>query len=292
MPWATPESLAPATCGFVFAATGKKYVAAAEHAARSLRVSNPDFPIDLFTDAEAAKTVTAGVFDQVHDIHHIWFRPKFESLHRSRFDRTIYLDADLRVIGDMSDVFEILGKFDFAATQVAGRNQSYARRLWRKPLPNAFPQINGGMIGLNGSEKNRQFIRDCEAAMKLGETTGDQPIFREMLWDSDLRIWILPAEYNARNSTLWRYGGSKFAAPRVLHNSRYVKRMKNDLAPISTEEVYGRYMARHFDRLTAADRTQNPTAKGQVPAPQFDNVFIRIRDRLAKLVGVTGQPNN
>lgn len=290
MPWATPDDLAPATCGFVFAATGRKYVAAAAHAARSVRDTNPGFAIDLFTDD--ATGAPEGLFDKVHPLDTIWFRPKFESLYRSRFDRTLYLDADVRVMGDMSDVFDLLGRFDFAACQVAGRNQSYARRLWRKPLPNAFPQINGGVIGLNGAEKNRQFIRDCEAAMKLGETTGDQPIFREMLWDSDLRIAILPAEYNARNSTLWRYGGSKFAAPRVLHNSRFVKRMKDDLAPITAEEVYGRRYARHFRRLVAADRTLDPDARGQVPAPQFDNVVIRARDRLAKLVGITGKPND
>lgn len=280
MPWTTPNDLAPDVCGFVFAATGAKYVAAAEHAARTVRETNPGFAVDFFTDADA--DVTPGIFDQVHTIETVWFRPKFESLYRSRFDRTIYLDADVRVVGDMSDVFDILGRFDFAACQVAGRNQSYARRLWRKPLPNAFPQINGGMIGLNGADKNRQFIRDCETAMKLGETSGDQPIFREMLYDSDLRIWILPAEYNARNSTLWRYGGSKFAAPRVLHNSKFVKRMDKDLAPVTAEQVYGTRIARHFRRLHAADRTQNPKAKGRVLAPQFDNVFVRLRDRIAQ----------
>jgi len=282
MPWATPESLAPARCGFVFAATGAKYVAAAAHAAETLKTTNPGFEIDLFTDAADLQT---GPFSQVHPLEAVWFRPKFEALIRARFDRTIYLDADIRVLGDLSDVFDVLGRFDIAATHVTGRNQGFAHRLWRKPLPAAFPQINGGVLGLNGAEKNRRFIRDCEAAMRLGETSGDQPIFREMLWDSDLRIAILPAEYNARNTTLWRYGGSKFAAPRVLHHSGFVGRMRADLGPVPPRAIYGRRLDRHFRRLVDADRSLTPGTKASVPAPQHDTVFHRIRDSLARLAG-------
>ncbi|WP_108259551.1 putative nucleotide-diphospho-sugar transferase [Mangrovicoccus ximenensis] len=281
MPWATPESLAPATCGFVLAASGRKYATAAEAAARTLKQSNPDFEVDIFTDQE----VDASLFGQVHKLDKSWFRPKFEALIRSRFDRTIYLDVDLVVLGDMSDVFFVLGKYDIAAVQATNRNQGFAWKPWRMPLPNAFPQINGGMIALRRSDATLQFLKDCQQAMVDHDMPRDQPVFREMLWHSDLRLHILPPEYNVRNRTLWQYGGSKFAAPRVLHHTGFVARMKDDRTPVRPEQIYGRGFVRHVQRLIAADRQLTPGAKDNVPAPQYDNVLFRARDWLAAKLG-------
>ena len=278
MPWATPESLAPATCGFVLAASGRKYATAAEAAARSLRASNPDFPVDLFTDQE----VDASLFDRVHALDKSWFRPKFEALLKSRFDRTIYLDVDLVVLADMSDVFFVLERFDIAATHATNRNQGFAWKPWRQPLPNAFPQINGGMIGIRRGEAVTRFLTDCQRAMVEHGLKRDQPVFREMLWDSDLRLCVLPPEYNVRNRTLWQFGGSKFSAPRVLHHTGFVARMKDDRTPVAPREIYGRGFVAHVHRLIAADRQLSPGTTDHVFRPGLQGSLFSLRDRITR----------
>ncbi|MGB0658678.1 MAG: putative nucleotide-diphospho-sugar transferase [Mangrovicoccus sp.] len=280
MAWTTPAELAPATCGFVLACTGAKYTTAALQCARTLKETNPGFAVDIFTDQE----IDSPHIDQVHELTDSWFRPKFESLINSRFDRTIYIDADTYVVADLSDVFWLLGKHDIAACHAAGRNQGFARIHWHYPLPNAFPQINGGMMGVRRSEATQRLFKSIVEGMKRDNSGGDQPIIREMLWESDLRLAILPPEYNARNTTLWRYGGSKFTAPRILHHSGFVKRIKDEKTPIAPEEIYGSRLTKHFRRLIAADRSLNPKAQGKVPAPQFNNIFVRARDGLAGLL--------
>lgn len=278
MPWATPESLSPATCGFVLAASGRKYATAAEAAARSLRQSNPGFAVDLFTDEAVDETL----FSQVHRLERSWFRPKFEALIHSRFDRTIYLDVDLVVLGDLSDVFAILDRFDIAATQATNRNQGFAMQSWRIPIPNAFPQINGGMIGVRKGPETDAFLRDCQRAMIDHDLKRDQPVFRELLFESALRLATLPPEYNVRNRTLWQYGGSKLAAPRILHHTGFVARMKDDVTPVRPEQIYGTAFVAHVRRLIAADRQLSPGSSLKVPAPQFDTMLFRLRDRLGQ----------
>lgn len=257
-PVATPD---PAR-GVVLAASGQRYATLAVQTAASIRAACPGLPVDLYTDAPTG----APVFAAEHVLERSWFRPKFEAMIRSRFERTLYMDVDILVVADIGDVFDILDQFDIAAAHVQNRNQAFARRIWRRPMPNAFPQINGGLIAYRRSPAVTAFLEACQRAMIEDGLKADQPVFREMLYDSDLRLAILPPEYNARSTLMWRVGSSALTAPRVLHNTAYQTRMKDDRTPVAHWRVHGPLFMRRVRALIAADRTLNPDSTTSVPA--------------------------
>ncbi|QQA42449.1 putative nucleotide-diphospho-sugar transferase [Pelagovum pacificum] len=259
--------------GFVFAASGQSYTTCAVAAAKSLRRASPDLPIDIFTDSE----VEDSVFDRVHPLRDSWFRPKLEALVRTRFARTVVLDSDIFVVADISDIFEVLTRFDVAAAQVQNRNQRFALKKWRRNMPNAFPQINSGVLGIRKSAATDALFTECQRRMQEEELPQDQPVLRELLFDSDLRLAILPPEYNARDVTLWRFGTSKIPAPRVLHRSAFHGRMTNGKVP-TPEALYGRRFMRHVERLVAADRHLTPGTTRHVSA--LNDLLGQLRGRL------------
>ena len=63
---------AAGTIGFVFAATGDKYVTLARRAARTLKQVMPDVPVDLFTDLP----VSDPTLSQIHSLETATHRPK------------------------------------------------------------------------------------------------------------------------------------------------------------------------------------------------------------------------
>src|SRR5262245_6664806 len=129
--------------GVVFVAAGMSYARAASRAASSVRAHTPTLAIDLFTDApEGAENL----FDQVHALEGAHSRSKVDCLHRSRFGRTLYLDTDIRVIHDIAEMFTVLERFDIALAHAHARNRTETRAIWRKELPDAFPQLNSGVM--------------------------------------------------------------------------------------------------------------------------------------------------
>jgi len=240
--------------GFVLAVSGKGYLPLTIRAAQTLRDHHPGHPIDLFTDVPC----DASVFSRVHMLEASGFRPKFEALRRSRFARTIYLDGDVICTAPIADVFELLDRHDIAATHEPNRNADWGRREFRRPLPPAFPQINSGCLGLRASPRTEAFIRSVETALAESGFDRDQPVLRELLFDSDLRLAVLPPEYNFMETISLEAMGRRHTAPRIMHLPRLHKhlrkvRRRRELRTLG--EVCGPRRARHIARLIAADRT-------------------------------------
>ncbi|OSP56105.1 putative nucleotide-diphospho-sugar transferase [Pseudoruegeria sp. SK021] len=273
-PWLDPSTLPADSCGFVFNATGRRYQQAAERAARSLRAASPGFPIDFYTDDPS--TVADGVFDQVHTLDHVWFRPKFEALIRSRFQRTICMDADIFVLADISDIFVLLDTHDIAASHVDQRNQGYATTFWRKPIPNSFPQVNGGLIGIRKSDEILAFLNACQDALVTYDLPQDQPVIRELLFDSTLRLAVLPFEYNMRDRTMARFSGSKIAAPRVLHRNGFQGRPRKNGQLPTPEDLYGVRTMQHFRQLVRADKQLSKGPYPTIKAPLSRGLFAKL----------------
>jgi hypothetical protein len=205
--------------GVLFVATGEGYRGLARRAAESVRRHCPGLAIDLFTDAPEA----SGAFDRVVVLDEVWFRSRIDAMARTRFERTLHLDADLLVIADIRDVFEVLERFDVALAHDQARNSRSANTFWRRELPNAFPQFNGGVIAYRRTEPVLGFLRDWAEAMRASGLARDQPVLRELLWLSELRIATLPPEYNLldyREVAAW---GRLHTAPRILHHYKLHK---------------------------------------------------------------------
>lgn len=280
-------------CGFVLATTGPEYTALARQAVLTIRESCPGYPVDLFTDS----VEDIPEFDQVHKVGKDWHRPKMEALFRSRFERTIYLDADLFVVADLGDVFDLLEKFDFAAAQDQDRNGKHANRTWTRPIPAAYPQFNGGVMGVRKSPETDAFLRNWEHQVFTAGAPRDQPALRELLYDSDLRVATLPAEYNLhaiRHLGSWT---SMDCAPRVVHHHWLHTHIGSDRPQIKTlDRLLGTGLHRHIKALAKADRTlTGKTPLGRIKAysdlpfaqklksPRYTSNAQRIFRKLKKL---------
>ena len=132
-------------------ATGSSPRRAAESVARV----SPGLPIDLATD----EPVEPGVFAAVTVLDDPWFRSRIDAMAATRFERTLHLDADVLAVADLRDVFEVLDRFDVALAHDQARNSPAANAVWRRPLPAAFPQFNGGVIAYRRTPEVLDFLR-------------------------------------------------------------------------------------------------------------------------------------
>ncbi|SIN78647.1 hypothetical protein SAMN05444002_0392 [Vannielia litorea] len=244
----------PPSEGFVFAVSGAAYVPLALRAAESLRLHHPDHPIDLFCD----QPVTAEIFTQVIPLENSWFRPKFEAMQRSRFDRTILLDADVLCIAPMNDVFSVLDRFDLAAAHEPRRNSKVAVSNLAEPLPAAFPQLNTGVLAFCKDPRVSALAERVVTTLQTSGLDRDQPVFRACVYESDLRLWVLPDEYNFMTIELLEAYTEQFAAPRILHLPRLHRHVetinrKRKFSRIKT--ILGPPVYHQLEALLAADRT-------------------------------------
>ena len=250
--------------GFVFATTGAVYTDLARRAVRNLRQVMPAAAVDLFTD----QAVEDDAFDRVVPLDRSWFRPKMEALRRSRFQRTVYLDSDCVVIADVSDVFEILKRFDVAGVQHHRRNWRMGRTPSRTGAPPAFPQIVSAVFGVRRSAATDAMLDEWERVLRDTDGPKDQPVLRDLLWDGDLRIHVLPMDYNVHTPapTLPQMDGSN-AAPKILHYSKLQRPPYGDPeSPFDVEALAGPMVARHIARLQAADAHMGGDPEVPVPA--------------------------
>lgn len=200
--------------GIVYVATGERHIREATQSAISAREAMPSIPRALFTDDPSV--VAQGVFDEVLSVTVVrrHFTDKIEPLTRSPFVRTLYLDTDTRVLHPCEELFDLLDRFDFGAGHAPYRTTSYY-----DVCPAAFPELNTGvMVFRRDTRVQAALIRWkelCESNWSVyGRRVLDQPELRKVLYDSDLRIAVLPPEYNLRTAYPW-FAGS--APVKILH---------------------------------------------------------------------------
>jgi hypothetical protein len=177
-------------------------------------------------------------------------------MRESRFERTLYLDADLMVLADLGDVFEVLDRFDFALCHDQLRNSVHARREYRIPLPNAYPQFNGGVVAFRRSPETLDFIDTWRTAIQDHGIHKDQPSLRELLWQSRLRVATLPPEYN-----LWDLARidlmrpKHHSAPRIIHSNLFVQKRLPPAGKDILSHYIGSARARKVRIMLKADAT-------------------------------------
>lgn len=195
--------------GVLYIATGEEFVKEAEVSARSVSSVMSNIPIAIATDVEPS-------FDFDHIINipdpHHGFQDKISNLNRSPFDQTLYLDTDIYMNSDVSELFEVLSKFDL------GLAYNHNRQAYDPPeVPNSFPEYNTGVIVYENNEEFRQFTETWEknhAEILSKVKTHDQPSFRKTLFDSNLRIATLTPEYNC----MVRYPGHIKNDVKIAHS--------------------------------------------------------------------------
>ena len=208
------------TRGVLYIAFGDYCVAEAVHSAASVRAHNPRLATALFGDRD----VPDGAFDVVRRIVPEHFRAKVDFLHESPFAQTLYLDSDTRVVGDVTDVFGLLGRFDVALAHDFARKRRRMSAVMPEyaAIPYAFPEMNGGVVLYEPQGPAAAFLRTWrERFHQYREVTNgwDQASLRVALWESGVRVATLPDEFNVRSAAVRRRVGkmSRTTEPDLLH---------------------------------------------------------------------------
>jgi len=195
--------------GVLYIARGDRYVEAAVQSARSLRRVTPAIPIAIATDGPAPAEFDEAIALTEAD----GYRAKILGMIASPFDRTLMLDVDTYVVGDISEVFRLLDAFDIAAAHAPNRVA-----LPLDDVPDSFPELNTGVIALRRNECVQRFLRswldEYDRVVPLKPPSKDQPSFRRMLYvTAEVRLAVLPSEFNVR---FWKAG--YYNQPvRILH---------------------------------------------------------------------------
>lgn len=234
--------------GFVFATTGHSYNVLARRAARTLREAMPDAQIDWFTDSTEPDTV----FDGIHPLDAVHSRPKMEAIRRSRFARTVYLDADVIVLADIGELFDLLDRWEFAACH--GFSRLKAATHADDGVPRCFPNINSGVIACRNTERVADLMTVWARDWQQSSARYDQPILRRLLYRSEIEMMILPMEYNLIVPALLDGWGAALGAPRILHARQLQKQPPGDPStPLTLREALPEDRAAHVERLILSD---------------------------------------
>jgi hypothetical protein len=197
--------------GVLFVVTGARYTAAACDAARSVAATNPWLGLGIYTDQEFSDPL----FDFIGRIDESASRLKHEYVGKSPFRETLYLDSDVRITSDLRDLFRILQRYEIAGAHVRYRSSPKRLRKHRLDLPQAFPQINCGVLLYKNCDSVAALFKSWTEIYRQGGFTRDQIPFREALWLSDVKFYVLGPEYNTRNVPLLPFG--KKPLPVILH---------------------------------------------------------------------------
>jgi len=178
--------------GFIYVASGQRYVDEATISATSLRNMMPSAQIHLHTDLDRRPSV----FDSVSLLEDCRYNchDKVPPLLDSPFEKTVFLDTDTYVCGDLTEVEALLDRFDLLFCHTAYRDPNPLQGL-----PAAFTEFNTGMVAFRKNERTTRFLhRWIDLYDEMGHRA-DQPSFRKALWeDPEIKFYVLPPEYNFR----------------------------------------------------------------------------------------------
>jgi hypothetical protein len=213
--------------GFLYIAFGEAFTKEALMSIKSLKRYNNE-PVALFTDRDQTSEFD-GLVDLYAKIEPQHIRAKVDFIGQSPFKNTIYLDSDTVIVRNISDMFEVLNRFDIAVTNDYARKRTKYSKLVPEysEIPYAFSEVNGGIMAYNDSlATNTFFAMWKEYFYKyFKETNGwDQVSLRISLWRSNVRIHHFPFEYNIRSKDnrdkqdrFKHEFGDQHMAPRIYH---------------------------------------------------------------------------
>ena len=210
--------------GVLYIASGEKYIKAAIRSANTVRQTCPGLGTALYSNGQALGFNFArnpGPFDFHGEIENPHIRSKVDYLAKSPFGRTLYLDTDTAVVEDIGGLFDLLDRFDIALAHAMRRNFAPRLAKWRIDIPRSFPQFNGGVILYHNTPQVQSFFSQWSDAYRTAGFPQDQHTLRELLWLSDLRLAVLPPEYNVRYIKYARLWSQAEATPKILHLQKY-----------------------------------------------------------------------
>lgn len=142
---------------------------------------------------------SSGAFDRTILINAAHARSKVDCIRDTPFDQTIYLDCDTIVRHDLSDMFNVLERFDIGLARVVLWHRKTHSKHHAVEVPQIFSEPNTGVIVYRSdTPRMRAFLEDWHRRFYEFGNSNDQITMREALWESDVRYYVLPEQFNKR----------------------------------------------------------------------------------------------
>ncbi len=202
--------------GIIYIASGAAYVRDAERSARSAKQQHPDLPIALFSDIPTREPAIDMWFE-IKDPHR---RSKLDYMAKSPFRKTLFLDADTRVVASMTEPFGLLDRFDIAGCHVENRHpvSSATARLTDPSVDPGFTGFNSGVLYYRMNDRMKAFLARWAEVFKAENPRFDQPVMRRVLWEMpEIALVALPPEYNVRTLRGVLFRSANESQARLLH---------------------------------------------------------------------------
>jgi hypothetical protein len=151
--------------GFIYVAgRSPRFLCEAINSAETLKALHPTIPVALFTDMKPLFGQRVKPFDKVLPLEpgnvgvpNEWAQGllvKVRGMARSPFKRTLFLDTDTRILGDLSPVFDLLSEYAIAAVPCTPET-SMSCKVYG-------PMFNSGVIAYRDEKKIRTLFRKWE----------------------------------------------------------------------------------------------------------------------------------
>lgn len=177
--------------GVIYIATGKElFLKEAKISAKSVRKYNKDIGISIFVDEKNKFEDNENLFDSIHFVENpeFGFGDKIYAMINTPYHKTIYLDCDTIVAGDITEIFNMLDEYDVAASNPPFKNTNYK--------PDSF---QAGIVFYKMSEVVKKFLNSWNDNYDRINDGNDQPSFRRMILQLPISLFIFPPNYNFRS---------------------------------------------------------------------------------------------
>jgi len=195
-------------------------VAMTAMSATSLKTHCPNLPVHIFTDCDISAYDCFDSSTKIKDPHRR-FGAKVDHIFKTPYQKTLFLDADTRICEDIAPMFDLLDRYDIAMAYDNGRAKRPKRYVG--PAPKIFLPLNSGVILYKRTEPVIGFFKTWQEALHKDGGPRDQITLRELLWMSDLRLWVLPPEYNCRPKGYIKVLLNAGITPKILHLMNFKK---------------------------------------------------------------------
>ena len=202
----------------------------------SLRLTNPKFKVTIVLDEISEKVLRERSDPLLMEVDEVMAIPTPEgnSIFRNRHIKTrlgtlisspfLFLDSDTIIRGDISAIYNCTG--DIAAVPNLSQ-KSLEKQIWSQDI-NSLKRmnwkirgdyyINGGVLFFNNSDSTFNFFESWHSKWlqlnKKLEYYRDQAALNSAIWDTSIKLKILPNVYNAqfrgnpsvaKNALVWHY---------------------------------------------------------------------------------------
>ena len=185
----------------------------AKLSAISMKEMHPNLSITLYTNLPYDHNDLT-VFDDIKTtsglLGNLWAY-KHKCLRESPYDRTLHIDADTYIMDGISEVFDVLDRFDLAIPM-----STWYMKDDNPRIPICFPELAGGFFTWVNNDRMRSFFKQVNEYCEEWDSNNDEGIMREVLYNSNIRFFVLPNEYNCLvRHPNYLYGNIKVSHGRI-----------------------------------------------------------------------------